>query len=88
MVITLIIENNSGPATAEDAATWASDYGLTFPVLADPSKTGINYIQTDPNFSGGYGLPNKQLLSPGMKVEIVNENALSANDFLPFLDEE
>ena len=85
--MTLITENNSGPATAEDAATWANDYGLTFPVLADPSNTLIDYIRTDPNFSGGYGLPNKQLLSPGMQVEIVN-GSVSPNDFIPFLDEE
>ena len=63
MIITLVIESNSGPATQEDAATWASDYGLTFPVLADPNNTGWNYIQTYPGLGGSYGLPNKQLLS-------------------------
>mgnify|MGYP001364174457 CR=1 FL=1 len=85
--MTLIIESDTGPATQEDAASWASQYGLTFPVLADPNKTLVNYIRTDPNFSGGYGLPNKQLLSPGMQVEMVN-GSVTPNDFIPFLDEE
>ena len=85
--MTLIIESDTGPATQEDAESWANQYGLTFPVLADPNSTLINYIRTDPNFSGGYGLPNKQLLSPGMQVEIVN-GGVTQNDFLPFLDEE
>ena len=85
--MTLIIESDTGPATPEDAASWANQYGLTFPVLADPNKTLVNYIRTDPNFSGGYGLPNKQLLSPGMQVEIVN-GGVTPNDFTPFLDEE
>ena len=63
----------SGAATQEDAAEWAQTHGLTFPVLADPSNTGWNYIQTGmaPG-QGSYGLPNTQLLSPGMKVEQVN----------------
>ena len=87
MIITLVIESNSGPATQEDAATWASDYGLTFPVLADPNNTGWNYIQTYPGLGGSYGLPNKQLLSPGMLVEVVN-GGVTPNDFTPFLDEE
>ena len=85
--MTLIIESDTGPATQEDAASWANQYGLTFPVLADPNSTLINYIRTDPNFSGGYGLPNKQLLSPGLQVEIVN-GGVTPNDFTPFLDEE
>lgn len=86
--MTLVIaDGDDNPATQEDAAEWAETYGLTFPVLADPNTTLINYIRTDPNFNGGYGLPNKQLLSPGMKVEMVN-GSVSANDFLPFLDEE
>ena len=87
MVITLIIESNTGPATQNDAASWASDYGLTFPVLADPNNTGWNYISTDPSVSGSYGLPNSQLLSPGMKVEKVNGGVYPA-DFSPFLDSE
>ncbi len=62
----------SGPATQADAAEWANQHGLTFPVLADPNNTGWNYIQTDPSIQGSYGLPNTQLLSPGMKVEQVN----------------
>jgi len=87
MVITLVIESNTGAATQADAAQWASDYGLTFPVLADPNNTGYNYLGTDPSISGSYGLPNSQLLSPGMKVEKVN-GGVNPGDFTPFLDEE
>jgi hypothetical protein len=86
VVITLIIESNSGPATQEDAAEWADSYGLTFPVLADPNNTGFNYISTDPSIGGSYGLPNSQLLSPGMRVEIVN-GGVYENNFTPFLSE-
>ena len=87
MVITLIIESNSGAATQADAAQWANDYGLTFPVLADPNNTGWNYIGTDPSISGSYGLPNSQLLSPGMQVEKVN-GGVNPNDFMSYLSEE
>lgn len=88
VVITLVIaDENDSPATQEDAAEWANDYSLSFPVLADPNNTGWNYIQTDPNIQGSYGLPNKQLLSPGLSVEIVN-GGVSEGDFTPFLDEE
>ena len=86
MVITLIIESNSGPATQNDAAIWANEYGLTFPVLADPYNTGWNYISTDPSVSGGYGIPNSQLLSPGMWVEKVN-GGVYQSDFMPYLSD-
>ena len=69
----------SGPATQEDAAEWANTYGLTFPVLADPSNTGWNYIGTDPTINGSYGLPNSQLLSAGMVVEKVNGGVTESN---------
>ena len=86
--MTLVIESNNGAATAADAVQWANDYGLTFPVLADPSNTGWNYIGTG-NTGGSYGLPNAQLLSPGLKVEKVNgAGGFSESDFLPFLEEE
>ena len=85
MVITLLIENNSGAATQADAATWANDYGLSFPVLADPNNTGWNYIQTDPNIQGSYGLPNNQLLIPGMEVVIVN-SSVGEENFLQYLE--
>ena len=83
--MTLVIESNSGAATTGDAVEWANQYGLTFPVLADPNNTGWNYISTDPNIGNSYGLPNSQLLSPGLKVEKVN-GGISESDFLPFLE--
>ena len=83
--MTLVIEDaGRNPATPDNAAEWASSYGLTFPVLADPNNTGVNYIVTDPGMSGGYGLPNSQLLLPGLEVKIVN-GSVSESDFLPSL---
>jgi len=87
MVITLVIESMSGAATQEDAADWASQHGLNFPVLADPSNTGWNYIQTDPSIQGSYGLPNSQLLAPGMEVIKVN-GGVSHSDAEQYLDAE
>ena len=83
--MTLIIENDTGPATQADAASWANQYGLTFPVLADPNNTGWYYISTDPSINGGYGLPNSQLLKPGMEVVKVN-GGVYEEDFRQHLD--
>ena len=59
--------------TDGDITTWANSHNLSFPVLQDSNAaTLINYVRADPNFSGGYGLPTMQLLSPGLQVEIVN----------------
>lgn len=62
----------SGAATQADAAEWAQRHELTFPVLADPGNTGLNYMREDPNFDGTMYFPNTQLLSPGMNIEQVN----------------
>jgi len=71
--MTLIGETNSGDPSQEDLMEWANDYGLTHPVLADPGFDEIvNYLWADPNFSGQFGLPNMELLSPGMVVESSN----------------
>ena len=74
IVMTLLSEDeNQQPADLEYLQEWANRDGLTFPVLQDLDSSEIlNYVRADPNFSGGYGLPTMQLISPGMKVEIVN----------------
>ena len=52
---------------------WANDYGVTHPVVADPGfGETVNYLYAAPNFNGTFYLPNMQLLSSGMVVEISN----------------
>ena len=52
---------------------WASTHGLTHPVVDDS-----NYDVTGRFVSGSFGIPNVQVLSPGMKVEITNINSITA----------
>ena len=73
--MTLIAENSDyGDPSLEDLQEWASTYNITHPVLADPgfSET-LKYLRADPSFTGSIGLPTKQLLAPGMVVNMVNE---------------
>jgi hypothetical protein len=72
--MTLISENDaSTDPSLEDLQDWANTYNLTHPVLADPGYAEIlPYLYADPNFNGTIGLPNMQLLAPGMVVDKVN----------------
>jgi hypothetical protein len=73
--MTLISENNAGETPSlEDLQEWANDYNITHPVLADSGYAEIlKYLWADPAFTGSIGLPTKQLLAPGMVVDMVNE---------------
>ena len=73
--MTLIAENDDGVAPSlEDLQDWANTYDITHPVLADPGYDEIlKYLRADPGFTGSIGLPTKQLLAPGMVVNMVDE---------------
>ena len=75
--MTLIIENSSGGTPSPDElANWASNYGLTFPVVAD-GDMGVTggFIWAD-GVSSFY-LPTKHLIGPGMEVLAINESFIS-----------
>ena len=86
-VITLIGKNAADEAPSqEDLQEWASDYGLNHPVLADPEYSAVvNYLWANPTFSGSIALPNMQLLSGGMVVEMSNVQ-ISESDLLPYIE--
>ena len=73
-VITFIAENDNSQAPSQsDLMYWANTYGLTHPVVADPGfNETVQYLWANPQFDGTIGLPNMQLLSPGMVVELTN----------------
>ena len=77
MVFTLILENyDYASPSVSDLAGWASNFGLTHPVLADPgTAVGYSYIGTTGVTS--IGLPSTQLLGPGMEVLAVNQYSIS-----------
>jgi hypothetical protein len=86
MVMTLIGETNTGDPAQEDLMEWATDYGLTHPVLADPGFSEIvNYLYADPSFNGSFGLPNMELLSPGMVV-VSSNGWVNAGDIEALLE--
>ena len=87
-VITLIAKNADDQAPSqEDLQQWASDYGLTHPVLADPEySVVVNYLWANPTFAGSIALPNMQLVSGGMVVEMSNVQ-ISEADILPFIED-
>ena len=70
----------------EDLQQWASDYGLNHPVLADPEySVVVNYLWANPTFTGSIALPNMQLLSGGMVVEMSNVQVSEA-DLIPYIE--
>ena len=73
-VITLLGENGQGQApSVADLQQWASNFGVSHPVLADVDfYTTANYLWANANFNGNFYLPNMQLLSQGMVVEVSN----------------
>ena len=68
----MMAENNSGQTPSQsELMQWANTYGLTHPVVADGGfNTVFNYIGT--TGTNSIGLPNMQLLAPGMSVIEVN----------------
>ena len=65
-------ENSSGQTPSQsDLMSWANNYGITHPVVADANFwEGFNYIST--TGTNQIGLPNMQLLAPGLSVIEVN----------------
>ena len=52
---------------------WANSFGIEHPVVADGGfAETANYLWADPSFDGMIYLPNMQLLSEGMVVEMSN----------------
>ena len=86
-VITLMSKNADEQAPSqEDLQEWATDYGLNYPVLADPEySVVVKYLWENPTFTGSIALPNMQLLSSGMVVEMSNVQ-LSESDLLPYIE--
>lgn len=86
-VITMLAETNSGQApTQSDLQQWASDYGLSHPVLADDGfGFSVNYMWANPTFAGSIALPNMQLLSNGMVVETSNDR-LSSSEIISYIN--
>lgn len=87
MVLTLIIENSGGSAPSpSDVDYWASNFGLSHPVAADPGfAVAYNYIGTTGATS--IALPNQQLIGPGMEVLKVNEFMISHSEIASHLPE-
>ena len=66
MVITLLTENgDSAPPTQSDLASWANQYGQTFPVLSDG-----NWLVNRFSRRGSVSLPSISLLGEGAQVII------------------
>lgn len=68
MVMNVIIEDESGnPPSQAELGVWASTFGLTIPVVADPGAATLFSYAT----SGSIGLPFTVLLDRGVVVENV-----------------
>lgn len=69
MVIAMVIEDESGrPANEGQLLDWATQYGMTFPVLSDRNG-GVMWSYAG---SGSVGLPFTVLLDRGNVVESVD----------------
>ena len=56
-----------------DLEEWANTHNLTHPILQDTTGVAYRYVQTAlPPDANSYSLPNMQLLSPGLVVEVTN----------------
>ena len=73
-VIVLISENYDYQTPSQsDLMDWANTYGITHPVVVDAGfNETVQYLWANPEFTGTIGLPNMQLLSSGMVVELSN----------------
>ena len=77
--------DNDQPPTASELMDWANTYGITYPIVTDPEfGETLQYLSADSFFDGNIGLPNMQLLSSGMVVEISN-GWLSENTIVSYL---
>ena len=67
-------ENIAGQSpSVSDLQKWATYFELSHPVLADVDfYTTANYLWATEDFNGNLYLPNMQLLSEGMVIEISN----------------
>jgi hypothetical protein len=64
----LLAETNEGTApTEDDLMSWATDYGLTTPVLSDSGWGISNRYEEDG------GIPTQTLFGPGMEIILVDE---------------
>lgn len=69
MVISMVIEDESGRAPSEgQLLDWATQYGMTFPVLADPDGD----VMWSYAGGGSVGLPFTVLLDRGNVVDDTN----------------
>ena len=76
MLLTLYHDYDQNPVELSQLEDWAETFGLTHPVLNDfDNATAFNYIREGLLATGqnSFGVPNKELLSPGMVVEFVND---------------
>jgi hypothetical protein len=81
MVLEIIIEDEQGNAPdQDDLVSWADQFGLTMPVLADPGSSTLYSFAT-----GSIGLPYTVLLDRGVVVE--STNYPSSSDALSLLQE-
>lgn len=73
-IISLMAENESEETpTSADLLSWAEQHSITHPILRDPdAEITVAYLTADSDFSGSYGIPSMQVLSPGMVVERVD----------------
>jgi len=79
LVVSMLAQDeDEQPATSEDAATWANQYGLTFPVLADPSF-GVSgqFIPGDT-----ISMPSYSFLDEDMRFVAVDEHFSSPQEVL------
>ena len=85
-VITLLGENNQGqPPSLSELQQWASDFGLSHPVLSDGGfGATAAYLWADPSFTGSIYLPNMQMVSDGMVVEVSNSQ-LSDSQIISYI---
>ncbi|NLH48496.1 MAG: hypothetical protein GX444_07815 [Myxococcales bacterium] len=68
VVLQLIIENWAGnPPSQSDLMTWATNYGVTFPVLDDH-----NWTVTYPLFGGSISIPAYALLDQSLVIQKKN----------------
>lgn len=85
-VITLLGENiQEQEPSISDLQEWATYFELTHPVLADVDfYTTANYLWANADFNGNFYLPNMQLLSQGMVVEVSNSQ-LSESQIVSYI---
>lgn len=70
----MVQSNNNQTPTASELMDWANTCGITHPIATDTDFSEVaQYLWANPSLHGNIGLPNTQLLSPGMVVEISNE---------------